>query len=751
MKEGNGRYYRLLYTILCLMLGYSMVFADTEFTLEQFTTADGLANNTVRHIMQDSKGRYWFATSNGASCYADNHFTNYRPSRDKSTVSLIDQRTKEIHEDAHKRLWIYTANGFSCFDIKTNSFIEYAKQKITIPVFKEKSSKEITDSQGRVWRVTDSDGLYIINKDGSTEHFTTSSKNNPLPTNALKCIYQDKEGVIWIGTDNLGVSRITVIQNTGVEYMQEGENIRMVATLGKDKVAVANRNGDVWIYNNDITQLLSHHTMSHNTYSMLQDYEGNIWQGTKGGGLFVNQDSVKGMPHNEIYSIVQTNDSSIWIGTFGEGIVAYDIKSKSIAGRLLTGSYGSKRIRKMVADKAKDIWVATSEGVFVINNGKGNRILQHLCTGNDMLYSDEIRTIATDSKGAIYIAETGEGFAIYNKGAITHFTQEDSLVNNMVQCFVEDNQGFIWISTEFGISRFNPVTKKFTNYFFSRNMLNNVYSENCGIKLNDGRIVFGTNNGLIIIKPSAYNKSERTTDIEINDITINGQPVKHGIIYVVSQWWTSPWFYVIIATALAIFIFIMMRVRRNNSRFHKAIKELNTKKDALTVEKQELAAQKEVLTAEKEVLSAQKEELTAQTEVLAAEKEELSEQKEKLTRDVHIRREADQSASDKEFIAQVEAIANAEIANPNFSADDFADRMGLGRTVFFRKMKEITGYSPKEYMKLKRIHQAADLISTTSLTIAEIAYKVGINDPLYLSRIFKAEYKCTPTEWRRNV
>jgi len=737
MKKTNTSYYRLLYTILCFMLCQSVVFADTEFTLEQLTTADGLANNTVRHIMQDSKGRYWFATSNGLSCYESNKFTNYHPLRDKSVLSLIDQRTKGINEDKNKQLWINTASGYCCFDINKNTFIDFAKQGISIPQFKQRNNKEITDHKGRVWKVTESDGLYIINIDGSSEHFTTSSKNNPLPTNALKCIFQDKDGTIWIGTDNLGVSRISVIQNDGVDYLLEGENIRMITTLGEDKVAIANRSGDVWIYNNDLTKVISQYNCSHNTYCMLQDLQNNIWQGTKGGGLFLNKDSIAGIPHKEIYSITQTNDSNIWIGTFGEGIVEYNVISKSITNRYLTNNYGSKRIRKMVCDKSNHIWVATSDGVYVLDSNKGNSKANHLCVGNEKLYSDEIRTINVDSKGRIYIAEAGEGFAIYDNGNTVHFTQNDSLVNSMVQCFVEDSQGFMWISTEFGISRFNPATKRIKNYFFSRNMLNNVYSENCGVRLNDGRIVFGTNNGLIVIKPSVYNQSERTTDIEINDITINGQPVKHGITYVVSKWWTSPWFYTVLSIIIIVAIVIMLRVRHNNSRFHKAIKELNTKKDELTEEKKELTAQKEVLTAQKEVLVAQT--------------EELSEQKEKLTRDVHIRREADQSASDKEFIAQVEAIADAEIANPNFSADDFAAKMRLGRTVFFKKMKDITGYSPKEYMKQKRIHRAADLISTTSLTIAEIAFKVGINDPLYLSRVFKAEYKCTPTEWRKNV
>lgn len=734
--------YRFLYIFLILMLFTATAHADTEFTIEQFTTADGLANNTVRYIMQDSKGRFWFATSNGVSRYENGKFVNYHPSRDKSVIGLRDQRTKGLHEHDGK-LWINTSTGYSCFNLHTEAFIDFEKKGIKVPVFPRENTKEIKDKQGRVWRITENDGLYIIYNNGKTEHFTTSSKNNALPTNALKCIYQDIDGGIWIGTDNLGVSKITVMQNSGIEYLLEGENVRMVTKLNNGDIAVGSRAGDLFIYNNNMTQQASQTHYSYNTYCMYEDGEHNIWRGTKGGGLMINDDSIAGLPHNEIYSILGTNGDYAWVGTFGGGLAVYDIHTNSVKGTFLNHSYGSKRIRKIIEDKDKQIWIATSDGVYVCNsktilNGiNKEKEFKHLCVENGKLYSNEIRTIFKDSKGRIYIAEAGEGFAVYDNGNISHFTQDDSLVNNMVQCFVEDKQGFIWISTEFGISRFNPAKNKFTNYFFSKNMLNNVYSENCGTLLSDGRIVFGTNNGLIVIQPSIYNASEKTTDIDIEDITINGQPMKRGIIYVVSQWWKSPWAIVVLIVIAGIIITIVINVRRNNSRFHKAIKALTTKKT-------ELAAEKDVLEAEKGMLVAEKDELTAQ-------KEELSEEKEKLTRDVKIRRKAEQSAEDIEFINQVEQIADEQIANPDFSADDFADKMGFGRTIFFRKMKELTGYSPKEFIKQKRIHRAAFLISTTSRTIAEISYMVGINDPLYFSRIFKAEYNCTPTEWRKKV
>lgn len=702
--------------------------ADTEFQLMQLTTADGLANNTVRHIMQDTKGRIWICTSNGLSLYDGTEFKNFHPLRDKNTISLNDQRTKQAHE-SDGMLWIQTARNYSCYDLKKDCFIDFENKKIKIPTFPKLNTQEIKDRQGRTWKVTENDGLYIFNNHtGETEHFTTTSKNNPLPTNALKCIYQDNEGTIWIGTDNLGISQIKVVQNDGVKYMFEGENIRLLANIGNDKISVGNRNGEVRIYDHSFTTLLSSAQRVKNTYCAMLDKDGNLWEGTKGDGLYINGAQAQDSLFREIYTMLQDKNGRIWIGTFGEGLV-HNGKA------YFTEDYSSKRIRKIISDRTGNLWVATSNGVYAFNPSRiiaNPKDYTHLCTENDILYSNEIRTIFRDSNDNIYIAETGEGFAMLpssylntkDSKTITHYTTSDSLINNMVQSFAEDKDGFIWISTEFGISKFSPSKKTFTNYFFSKNMLNNVYNENCGISLPDGRIAFGTNNGLIIITPSVYNQGEKNTQISADDITVNGQPVKRGIIYVVSKWWKSPWAIIIYIAIIIAAVLIWRRIRRNNNRFHKTIKELNIKKD-------KLIAEKEVIIAEKEEIIAEKEEI-----------------KEHYSTEVKIRRDAENNAFKEEFINKLETIANREMSNSEFSADDFAEQMGMGRTVFFNKTKSITGYSPKEYLKLKRIKKAAELISTTTMSIGEIAIIVGIDDPLYFSRVFKQEYGMSPTEWR---
>lgn len=648
-------------------------------------------------------------------------FVNYRPKRNSNMLCLTDQRTKSAFEK-DGLLWIESVNSTSCLNLGNDLFVDYAKKEIAIPTNPNarKDTRTITDKQGRTWKVTENDGLYIINnKTGETEHFTTTSKNNPLPTNALKCIFQDKDGTIWIGTDNLGLSQIDVVNNDGARFILEGENIRMIMHLGNDVIAIGNRSGDVWIYDSTLSHQIRTYNRENNTYCVHKDHNGVIWEGTKGGGLYVDGKQMESFPHKEIYSIIEDRKGEMWIGTFGGGLYHN-------GNIMLNDDYGSKRIRTLIEDKNGYLWAGTSNGVYIIDNTKTEKgkkktqnIVKHLALENNLLYSNEIRTMYLDSKSHLYIAETGEGFAVLNcdlfknKGKIdiAHFTEQDSLINTMVQSFVEDEHGFVWIATEFGVSKFNPITKSIRNYFFSKNMLNNVYSENCGIALNDGKIAFGTNNGVIIIDTNVYNSEEKNTDIKAEDITIKGETMKRGIIYVVSKWWKSPWAIAIYSIIIVIALYYWRRVKLNNTRFHNTIKELNIKKDQLAAEKEEI--------------------------------------KEHYTTEVNIKREAEINAADQDFINQIERIANNEIQNANFSADDFAEQMGMGRTVFFNRMKSVTGYSPKEYMKIKRIKKAAELISSTNLPIGEVGFKVGIEDPLYFSRVFKQVYGMPPTEWRK--
>jgi len=688
--------------LVALSLCHVTLRASTEFLIEQLTTVDGLANNTVRCILQDSKGRMWFATSNGVSIYEKGTFRNLSVSHDRTERGLCDQRTRALHEDRRGYVWIGSVGGVDGYDMRRERLVDFRKTGVNPSPFPKAKPVKIRDGKGRTWQVTEHDGLYITDANGKKEHFTTTSPNNPLPTNDLKCVYRDRDGVIWIGTDNLGVSKITVTHNEGAEYRDEGENVRMLAWLGSD-VAAANRHGDLWTCDSVLRHEMSRRTYGHNVYCVMRDARGNVWRGTKGGGLYCGTRRIPNLPHREIYSLWQESDSCVWIATFGGGLVAYDPLRHEVGTVLLTMTDGSRHVRKLAMDSGKRLWVATSDGVFVVKGEGGARgsarIVTHLSVKNGQMRSDEVRTVFVDSKGRVYMAEAGSGFAVWEKGKLTHYTKADSLVNDMVQCFVEDRQGFIWMSTELGVSRFNPTTKKIANFFFSKNMLNNVFNENSGVLLADGTVAFGSANGIVVITPSVYNVGESTTAISANDVTVDGRPVRQTIVYMVEYWWKSPWAVALLSLLVIGGVLSYHYNRSRNMLFRERISKLKERADLLST-------------------------------------------------DIQCKSAEGQDASEKAFAERAKAIVEESMSDSDFNVDAFASRMGMGRTTFFQKMKQATGYSPKEYINRKRVHHAAYLIMTTSLTISEVAMSVGFSDPLYFSRVFKGEYKCSPKEWR---
>lgn len=106
------------------------------------------------------------------------------------------------------------------------------------------------------------------------------------------------------------------------------------------------------------------------------------------------------------------------------------------------------------------------------------------------------------------------------------------------------------------------------------------------------------------------------------------------------------------------------------------------------------------------------------------------------------------SANGSSFTIKLRELITANIANPNFCVDDMSDALDMGRTAFYRKTKNVTGYTPNDILRTLRLHHAAQLLSTTELNISEICRECGFNNPSYFTRAFRDQYEMTPKEYR---
>ena len=107
--------------------------------------------------------------------------------------------------------------------------------------------------------------------------------------------------------------------------------------------------------------------------------------------------------------------------------------------------------------------------------------------------------------------------------------------------------------------------------------------------------------------------------------------------------------------------------------------------------------------------------------------------------------------ADKNFIDSIEQILDKNYADSSFSVDQFASSAQLSRTLFYKKIKGITGNTPNNLIKTKRLNKAAELLLTENYNVSEIAYMVGYDDPFYFSKLFKTHFKCSPSEFKEHI
>ncbi len=100
------------------------------------------------------------------------------------------------------------------------------------------------------------------------------------------------------------------------------------------------------------------------------------------------------------------------------------------------------------------------------------------------------------------------------------------------------------------------------------------------------------------------------------------------------------------------------------------------------------------------------------------------------------------------FMQRLIELMNENIDNFELNIDYLASELGMSRTVFFNKLKSLTGYSPVEFVREVRFERAAEYMRNTKLSVSEISYQIGIEDPRYFSRCFKQKFGITPSEYR---
>jgi AraC-like DNA-binding protein len=97
---------------------------------------------------------------------------------------------------------------------------------------------------------------------------------------------------------------------------------------------------------------------------------------------------------------------------------------------------------------------------------------------------------------------------------------------------------------------------------------------------------------------------------------------------------------------------------------------------------------------------------------------------------------------------KLHTIIEQNLSNPDLNVEFIVNKIGISRTLFFKKVKTFSGYAPNEYLRMIKMKEAAKLLSTTNKTVSEISNYVGFKDSNYFSKTFKKHFGKTPSVYK---
>lgn len=457
-----------------------------------YSQEHGLSNNQIHCILQDKKGWMWFGTSQGVCRFDGYKFTVFKNDPEDST-SLKGNLVRAIFEDSKGQLWVGTEDGgLNKFNREKENFqhLFYYDEGAFLKDVSVTSIYE--DASGILWVGTETSLYRIENESNPIE---VKPANRSSFAEYYRILKSDQSGRIWIGTNtglfvydprNNQVRKVTLPQNVPNneeiwEILIDNDNTVWVGTYANGMYTV-----------NTITLEARHvgidpdNDRSNTVRAIAKDKNGKYWIGTR-GGLYVYEKSrgvtafyyhderePKSLVNNSIQCIVHDLKGDVWIGT-RNGINFLIEERQNIQGYKSMPNdsryLNSSEIYAFWIDPKGNVWVGTeSGGINILDRKTGQFSYLMPQKGNpNSLSRNCIKALLNDGDN-LWIGTFLGGLDVLNlkTGIYKHFRHDpnvsSSLSDNRVWALLKDTNNEIWIGTNSGLDRFDPVTETFIHY-----------------------------------------------------------------------------------------------------------------------------------------------------------------------------------------------------------------------------------------------------------------------------------------------
>lgn len=460
-----------------------------------------------------------------------------------NSAILLDEMDGNVCAASGGKLFIFPAKGqVRQLDLMTG---------ITLTVGRNRKFTTILGSDGKFYVATYGNGLFIYDpKTDTTEHFLSSDTHPIIASNYLVDIMFDQSGCLWVSQEDAGVACIRTSTQAAESFVQPEPGVESVAAnyiymlyRQQDGTVMASTRGNN-LYRLDVptgkVTLESSYKSSPITY--MKDRQGHTWVGTRNNGFFLDGqqytrlDSIHYFPAVAVYDIATDKRNRVWIATWEHGLFLTQYKEGETLRfeQFLNADMNENRINDIDIDKNGRMWIATYNGLYSIDTNKA-RVTEKdfTCynTQNHLLPINEIHCMMVASDGTLWLGGMGTGALHLDVSDVRHpvverYGTRQGLPNFNVYSFVEDGDGNIWIATEGKLARLSKLNGAIDVYSLGNSIQNNLFVQNCALRLNDGRLIFGTANGVAVVNPKAIaDKRTATHPAIVTGIAVNGTPV----------------------------------------------------------------------------------------------------------------------------------------------------------------------------------------------------------------------------------
>jgi ligand-binding sensor domain-containing protein/signal transduction histidine kinase len=538
-------------------------------------------------IFQDSQNRFWVGTSDSGLNGFDPQTGVYRTYQhveatvppagvnpgsteiqdiqryvDQNTKTISNNRVTSITEDLQGDIWVGTQNGLNLFNPETSEFQHFMREEGNpLSIANNVIYALHTDSAGNLWIGT-SQGLARLPRERNRffNYRNDPSFAKSLSNNFISSIYEDRGGVLWFGTFGGGVNKYdrgrdkfafyrndpddpaTLSGNFILPIHVDSQGFAWVGMYGDGLNRFDWKTGEVIRYMNDPQDPDS--LGSNWVISLTEDRDGILWVGTTNGldrfnawnenfthyrNDSSNPDSLSA---NFIYAIHEDSQGRLWVGTF----TGLDLLNKTTG--VFThyrpdsddpASLSGNQVNSIFEDRDGNLWVGTFESGLNRFDPETNIFTHYRHNPKDetSLGSDSIQSIYQDSQGRLWIGTAGGGLNLYHPetDSFTYYLERDGLPNSVVYGILEDEQGNLWMSTNYGISRFDPDTEVFRNFDAGDGLQSNEFNSGSYARGGEGEFYFGGITGLTVFHPSSITDSQYLPQVTLTSLTQDGTPV----------------------------------------------------------------------------------------------------------------------------------------------------------------------------------------------------------------------------------